>query len=287
MKAFSNFHPAVLLIYFAAVFAVSMFVFNPVYLIISFSGSFLLLCALKGFYSSFKSFIKLLPFLIIVAALNPLFSHNGATPLFFINDNAVTTEAVIYGCIMALMLLCVIFWFKSFNMIFDSEKILFLFGKISPKISLVFSMALHFIPNFTRYFNEVLAVQKSSECKSKLKLYTGCFSSVITHSIESSVDTSDSMSARGYGSEKPVSFSRFNFKTGDLVLLVISAILTGLTFSAIITKSAEFTVYPQIILPAPDLLAILSYTAFAALCFIPGIYEITEDLKWKYSILKI
>lgn len=287
MKAFSNFHPAALFAYFLAVLAVSMFVFNPVYLAISFAGSFLLLAVLNSFSDTLKSLFKLLPFLILITAFNPLFSHNGVTPMFFINDNAVTLEAFVYGGIMALMILCVIFWFKAFNIIFDSEKILFLFGKISPKISLVFSMALHFIPSFSRYFKEELAVQKSTDYKSKIRLYTSCFSSVVTYSLESSVDTAGSMSARGYGVQRPVMFSRFRFKISDLLLLMAVIILSAVTFCSVVLKNTAFFVYPEIVLQSPNALSIMSYTAFALLCFLPGIYEIKEDLKWKYSVSRI
>ena len=38
-----------------------------------------------------------LPLFLLVAVTNPLFSHNGVTPLFFMNGNPVTLEAVVYG----------------------------------------------------------------------------------------------------------------------------------------------------------------------------------------------
>ncbi|MDD5796539.1 MAG: energy-coupling factor transporter transmembrane component T [Oscillospiraceae bacterium] len=287
MKAFSNFYPAVLMIYFLSVFSVSMFIQNPVYLILSIIGAVLFLCTLQGVLKTLKSFIKFIPFLVLITFINPLFSHNGATPLFFINDNPFTLEALIYGCILALMIICVILWFKSFNLIFDSEKLLFLFGKISPKISLVFSMALHFIPNFFRYFKEVLSVFKTSKQKSKIRLYIACFSSVITHSLESSVDTADSMSARGYSSGKPTVFSRFRFKKDDLFLLVLTVILIILTYIPIALKSTIVFFYPKVIFSPLSVFGMLSYWAFGLLCILPAIYEIKEDIKWKYSISKI
>lgn len=287
MKAFSNFHPVVIFIYFVAVFSVSMFIQNPVYLFISLTGAFLFLCVLNDIKGSIISLVKYIPFIILITVLNPLFSHNGATPLFFINDNAFTLEALIYGSILGLMILCVIFWFKSFNIIFDSEKILFLFRKISPKISLIFSMALHFIPNFSRYFNEVLAVQKKLQNKSKVKLYISCFSAVITHSLETSVETADSMSARGHATGRVTNFGRFRVKSNDVILLTTTIILALLTYTAIVTGDTKVVYYPVIVFSNSGVSAIISYTAFTVLCLLPGIYEIKEDLKWKYSISKI
>ena len=37
------------------------------------------------------------PLFLLVAVTNPLFSHNGVTPLFFLNGNPVTLEALLYG----------------------------------------------------------------------------------------------------------------------------------------------------------------------------------------------
>ena len=208
MNFFARLHPFVLLMYFVAVLSVSMFMQHPIYLTLSFLGGVGFLVFLKGIKYVIKSLATFVLLGLIITLTNPLFSHNGATPLFFINGNAFTLEALVYGGVFALLIICVIFWFSAFNQIFDSEKILFLFGRISPKISLIFSMALNFIPNFTRYFKEILAVQKVNE-KSKIKLYISCFSAVITHSLEEAIETADSMSARGYGIGKATCFSRF------------------------------------------------------------------------------
>lgn len=61
------------------------------------------------------------------------------TPLFFLNGNPVTLEAVLYGLDIAAMLVAVMYWFKCYNHIMTSEKILFLFGKVIPKLSLLLS----------------------------------------------------------------------------------------------------------------------------------------------------
>lgn len=286
MNFFAKLHPFVLLMYFVAVLSVSMFIQHPIYLTLSFLGGVGFLVFLKGVKSTVVNLLTFIPLCLIIALTNPLFSHNGATPLFFVNGNAFTLEALIYGGVFALLIICVIFWFSAFHCIFDSEKILFLFGKISPKISLIFSMALNFIPNFTRYFKEILAVQKVNE-KSKINLYISCFSAVITHSLEDAVEVSDAMSARGYGTGKATCFSRFKFKSCDVVIIIFITLLTATTYFAIITNQATFIFYPVIACKPFNLSSVASYSAFGALCFMPIFFQIKEDLKWKYSISKI
>ena len=43
-------------------------------------------------------------FFLLMAFANPLLVHNGETVLFFMNDNPVTLEAMIYGGMSSLMI---------------------------------------------------------------------------------------------------------------------------------------------------------------------------------------
>ena len=100
MKAFANYHPAVLLLYFLSVLLVGMFVTNPVLQLTMLLGAVLFYLMLPhrsggaGFY---------VPMFLLVAVTNPLFSHNGVTPLFYLNGNPVTLEAFVYGAAIAVM----------------------------------------------------------------------------------------------------------------------------------------------------------------------------------------
>src|SRR5699024_11813078 len=103
---------------------------------------------------------------VLIAVTNPLFVHKGETILFFLNDNPVTMEAIIYGVFIAMMLVAVIFWSKAFSILMTSDKFVYLFGKVIPRLSLVISMALTFIPTFKRQIKKVHQTQKT------LGLYT-------------------------------------------------------------------------------------------------------------------
>lgn len=97
----------------------------------------------------------------MVAVTNPLFSHNGVTPLFFLNGNPVTLEAFAYGAAIAVAVIGVMLWCKCMGEIMSSDKFLWLFGRPFPKISLVLSAALRFIPLFVRQSKEVSRAQKA------------------------------------------------------------------------------------------------------------------------------
>ena len=70
-----------------------------------------------------------IPLFLLVTVTNPLFSHNGQTPLFFLNGNAVTLEALFYGVGLAVAVCGVMLWCKCFGKIMTADKTLYLFGK--------------------------------------------------------------------------------------------------------------------------------------------------------------
>lgn len=95
MKAFSAVHPAVLLFYFLSVLAVAMFSGNPVLSVTALLGG-ILFCAMLQKKSDVPGDLGFyIPLFLLVAITNPLFSHNGVTPLFFLNGNPVTMEAFV------------------------------------------------------------------------------------------------------------------------------------------------------------------------------------------------
>ena len=135
--AFSHLHPAASFVFFAAVITLTMLYMHPVLLIIS-------LTAAAGYVWHFgKTLIYLVPFLLFMSALNALFNHAGVTPLFYLsNGNAVTKESLTFGFYASVMFSAVILWFECFNVVMTSDKLLCLFGRLSPSVSLLLSMAL-------------------------------------------------------------------------------------------------------------------------------------------------
>lgn len=77
------------------------------------------------------------------------------------NDNPVTLEAILYGAGVSVMLIGIMFWCKCYNQVMTSDKFVYLFGKAIPKLSLVLSMALRFIPVFKSQMKKISQVQKT------------------------------------------------------------------------------------------------------------------------------
>ncbi len=293
MKAFGIYHPFVLLLYFLSVLLVAMFVSNPVLEVTALLGGclFCLILQNKREIPGNVGFYTIL--FLMVAVTNPLFSHNGVTPLFFLNGNPVTLEAFVYGVAIAVMVIGVMMWCKCYSEIMTSDKFLYLFGRIIPKLSLILSMALRFIPMFKRQMRRVNRAQKamglysSKSFVDKIKSAMRIFMAMISWSIENAMETSASMKARGYGIKGRTNFSIFRFYFHDGILLTTCILLLGLTIAGTASGEMVFYYYPKISELNRSPYAISVYTAFFILSFLPSIIEVKEALVWKYYRSKI
>ena len=161
MKAFDGYHPTVLLVYFCSVLLVAMFVTNPIIQLSALLGGILFCGMLLGRRALPGNIAFYLSMFVLVAITNPLFSHNGVTPLFFLNGNPVTLEAFVYGAAIGVTVIGVMLWCRSLGEIMTSDKLLWLFGRVLPKFSLILSMALRFIPLFRRQLRRVSHAQRA------------------------------------------------------------------------------------------------------------------------------
>jgi len=293
MKAFSSFHPIVLVLYFGVVLITSMFASHPVILIEALLSGILLnimLSERKNILSDLGFYLFLF---IVITLTNPLFSHNGATPLFFLNGNAITKEALISGLSIATLLTGVIYWFKCYSIIMSSDKFLYIFGRTIPKLSLIFSMVLRFLPLFKVQMRKVGNAQKAMGLYSgdkymdKVKSQLSVFSVMITWALENAVETGDSMKARGYGLKGKSHYSLFRFKKVDAVMLVVIGVICIFLVTGLASSSIKFNYYPKVDNVKFGILSVATYISFGVLAFLPFFVEIKEKIKWNYFVSKI
>lgn len=293
MRAFSNIHPITAMVYFISILLFSMFSNNPVIGVLALMGGILFCMMLTGRKEKWSDIKFYLTLFLLITITNPLFSHNGKTPLFFMNGNAVTLEAVIYGVAIAVMVVSVLMWCKSYGLIMTSDKFVYLFGRAIPKISLVLSTVLRYVPMLKRQAKKVNRTQKamgfytSESYAERLRLGMRVFSALITWSLENAVETGKVMKARGYGLKGHTNYSNFVFRKRDGILFVVILVLDAITLAAMLTGQLDFFYYPEITDIICTLQAMTSYICFGVLSFLPFIIEVEEIVRWKYYRLKI
>lgn len=293
VRFISNLHPIVLFAYFVSVLGIIMFATHPILLGASLVGAVLYALQSEGFAALRKTLLFAAVLIVAVAVTNPLFIHNGVTELFFVFGRAVTLEALCYGVSAGIMLASIVLWFKAYSSVMTSDKFLYLFGRMFPKLSLVLSMALRFVPLFITQTKAVHQVQKT------MGMYTGTgigerflggarvFSAVFTWSLENAVDTADSMKARGYGLPGRSVFSLYRFTLRDGIVMAIIAVLAAITAIGTAAGELSFYYYPAVSSFKISPLAIVSAAAATALMLLPAAVAVTERKIWNFYISKI
>ena len=287
--AFSARHPLVNFIYFTVVILFSMFLMDPACLVISLLCAFIYLLYLQGKKALKFWGLVMLPLLLVTALLNPLFNHAGVTILFYLpGGNPLTRESIIYGLAAATMFVTVISWFACFNVVITSDKIIYLFGKILPAFSLIVAMVLRFVPRVKVQGQMVARAQQcvgrdadSGTIAERVHAAVRMISILTTWALESSIDTADSMKARGYGLPGRTAFSLYRFHRRDAVILALIFLLAGLVLAGLVSGATRVDFFPAFKMAAFTPAKILFLTAYAGLGLLPVIIASREELRWK------
>lgn len=291
VNTFGECHPAVNFCWFASVLVLNMVFRHPVMLVIA------LLCALinaiwlGGRRALRLCFLGMLPLFLLTVILNPLFSHEGATILLWLPDgNPLTLEAMTFGVFAGIMLVTAILWFYCMNLVLSSDKFIWVVGRAFPTLSMLLSSALRLIPRFRRKMKEIAAVQRSLTDASanafapRIRTALRAFSASVTWALENSVETADSMTARGYGLPGRSAYSIYRMRTGDWAALILTAGCTAVICTGAAMGALHWTFYPVMDGQLTDALSIVIYIVYFILGLMPVMISIREERKWNNSI---
>lgn len=293
MQRLTQYHPLASAVYFLSVLLILMFSANPAFLIFALLGASLFLILAEKNQAAMRDVGFYLLLFLIITLTNPLFSHQGATILFFINSKPITLESLLYGANTGLMLIGVMLWFRCFNLVFTSEKLLFLFGKFSPRIAILLTTALRFIPLLKKQAGKITDAQTamglfaSDTWTDRMKSMLRVCSALITWALENAIDTGASMQARGYALHGKSSFSLFRFKKADAALLIAVLLADAVILAASALGSLRFSFYPTLTYSPLRFDNTAALSAFLLLTFVPLILEGREAIIWHCCKSKI
>ncbi len=287
--AFSKLHPTVNFLFFAFVLALSMFIMNPICLALSLVCAFVNAVYLNGIKTVKLCLKFILPISLLIILINPVFNHQGVTIIaYFPWDNPLTLESIVYGAASSALLSAVVLWFSVFNSVITSDKIVYLFGRIIPSLSLVISMALRFVPKFSAQLKNVRNAQRcigrdvsDGSAVSRIKNGIRIISIMLSWSMENAIETADSMKSRGFGLKGRTAYSIYKFDRRDLVMLIIVALLGVSVSVSAIMGVIDFTYYPSIKGSLTDVPSLIVFFLYGILMLIPTILNIGEGIKWK------
>lgn len=285
---FDSYHPAINFIFFTAVIAAAAAFDQPVFLFLSFLCSFLYSIALNGKRAAIFN-TALLPLILLFALFYSSYNHFGVTNLAvnFIG-NQITLEALVYGVVIGVKVSSVLMWFSCMHTIISSDKVIYLFGKVAPRLSLLLSIALRTVPRVKAYAKTVHTAQKcigrgvdQGNLLRRAHNFFRIQSIVITWVLENFVSTSDSMRSRGYSLKGRTAFSIYRFDNRDRGFVITLFFCFTVLLVGIFLDQTRILYNPEIILNRMTLLSFVFYGAYAFLCLLPMVLQCIGEYRFK------
>ncbi len=285
---FKQCHPAINLIYFISVIYGMISFEHPVFLAISFLSAIIYSIKRNG-KKALVFNLALLPFIIIFALYYSSYTHFGITILKknFIGNN-ITMESLIYGVVLGVIVAGVMIWLSCIYSVFSSDKVVYLFGRISPKLSLFLAILLRLIPRIKLEAKSLNMAQcgigrgvSQGNVFMRLKNCIRIFSMLITWTIEAMTTASESMQSRGSSLRGRKAFSIYRFDNRDRMYVIVMSVFLTITFMGVLLGQMESIYDPRIIIPPATAMSWLFYFSYAALCLMPLFLELWTEYTFK------
>ena len=285
---FSAGHPAINLIYFSCVIAAGVLIRHPAYLAISLICAFAYAVKLnRGRAAAFG--LALLPCAAAFAAWYSTTHHFGITVLRqnFIQNNT-TLEALCCGAAIGLSIAAMLLWLSCVHAIFTADKAVYLFGRVSPRLSLFLAILLRMAPRIKNQARKINAARcgigrgaNQGNPLQRMGNALKILSMLITWTIEMLTGASESMRSRGSNLRGRTAFSIYRFDNRDRAFVIaLFALLTALGMGVLLRQSyMRFS--PAIRMAQITPVSCAFYLAYAALCATPLILDLHTEASFR------
>lgn len=281
---FDSYHPMINLIYFVTAIACAVNFDHPVYLAISFLCAFAYSIKLNGKRSLVFN-LCLIPLIGAYAAWFSYYHHFGITSLRmnFIG-NQITLEAVTVGIVRGTKIATVIMIFSCIFAVVSADKVVYLFGRISPCLSLYLSILLRFVPRVKQRARRIELSRRG--------IGKGCFqgnllqcllhmcsflSILITWTLEDFMDSAASMKCRGYSLRGRTAFSIYRFDNRDRSFVIAVFACITVTLMAVAFNQTSIQYNPMIMMNRVTGMSVVFYIVYGILLLLPMILQVIGE----------
>ena len=281
-------HPAVNLLYFAAVIFGMISFKHPIFLGISFACAF----AYSVKRNKWKAVIfncLLIPLAVGYAFYYSSYHHFGMTELGvnFVG-NRLTLESMVYGLMLGFVIAGVMIWLSCVYSVFTTDKVVYLFGKVSPRLSLFLAILLRMVPRIKREGQRINMAQKGigrgmnqGNIFQRMVNFLRIFSMLISWIIGALKLSSDSMRSRGSVLRGRTAFSIYRFDNRDRAYVI--GLFACLTVTAVgyLLRQTRMIYDPRLLWTPITVMSYVFYLGYAVFCLMPlGLELYTE---WRFE----
>ena len=184
------------------------------------------------------------------------------------------------AAVTVVLLAAVVLWFVCVTDVITSDKVVYLFGRVIPALSLLLSMTLRFVPQFTRRLRTVAQAQRRlgrdagrGSVRRRLREAMRVFSIVVTWSLESGLIAADSMRGRGYGLPGRTAFALYRLDRRDAAMLLWLGFCGLYLLDGGLAGGLAFQYYPLLSAGAVTPLTVSFFAVYGLLCFTPALVD--------------
>ena len=230
----------------------------------------------------------LLPLILAFALYYSSYHHFGVTVLRqnFIGNN-LTVESFVYGLVIGLRFATLCMWLEAIFRVVTSDKVVYLFGRVSPRLSLFLTILLRFIPRVGREARKINLAQKGigrgSNQGNVFQRFINClriFSMLITWMISALALESDSMRSRGSLLRGRTAFSIYRFDNRDRAFVITLFTCITLTVMGVILGASKMWYNPRIIWRPLNGIGMTAAIGYLALCLLPLGLELWTEYRF-------
>lgn len=286
--SFQQFHPLTIIFYYGALLIMATLTKQPVIIGLVLVAALVHHLMTAGSRSTWKTVVYDLFVMLLVLMMSVAFKHNGVTPLFFWNDQAVTKEVIVWAICVGLLLMLLHLLYENVLRHLTTDRLLFACRLLWPALSMGLSMLLRFIPTVQQRFRQMHQAQKTigyyataSFFDKGIGLLKTAYESTVW-AFDQCFHKSDTMRARGYHLQKKTVFHLYKWHVEDGLIVAILSIAMALFLMNF--KELAFYYFPD---TKAMTIPVQTITIIVIVSWLPVLIDLKERLKWLYYSSKM
>lgn len=284
---FEKCHPAVNFLYFATVIAAMILFQHPIFLAISLACAF----AYSVRRNRGKAVIfnlLLIPLAVAFALYYSSYHHFGVTVLRknFISNN-MTLESLVYGLVLGGVIIGVMMWLSCVYSVFTTDKVVYLFGKVSPRLSLLLAITLRTVPRIQAQARKINTAQSGigrgigqGNLLCRMRNGLKIVAILISWSIDSLIAASESMRSRGSSLRGRTAFSIYRFDNRDRAYVITLFACLTVILMAVMLQQIDIIYNPRILMTPITPMSYLFYAGYGLFCLMPIGLELWTEFQF-------
>ena len=285
---FEQCHPAVNVIYFASVIAGTLLFRHPVYLGLSFLCACVYSIRRNGMRAVIFDLI-LIPLAVLYAFYYGSYHHFGVTELGvnFVG-NRITLESMVYGLVVGFSVAGALIWMSCVHSVFTADKVVYLFGKVSPRLSVFLAILLRLVPRIKTEARKINTARRGlgkgtdqGSFPHRVMNALRIFSMMISWAIGALATASDSMRGRGSSLRGRKAFSIYRFDNRDRAYVVVMFACISVTLMGYMLRQTRMIYDPRLLWTSITGMSFFFWLCYTVLCLMPFALEVWTEYRFE------